>query len=139
MGGHLYIAALKIQQCPCTLLQFWAANLSASHQGGRQQPDSSFSRRSLAEQERSRQNDRGGIGFFFERAAYVFEGNFIQGSDVQPKFESGKRKKKVREWARLGLVGGGAAGVNLELHCSRFLLSFWKVGSHSEAISRVLM
>lgn len=63
----------------------------------------------LAEQERSRQNDRGAIGFFFERAAYVFEGNLFQGSDVQPKFERGG--KKVREWARLGVVGG-AAGVS---------------------------
>lgn len=49
--------------CPCTLLQFWPANLSASHQGWRRRPGSSFSRHSLAE--RSRQNDRGGIGLFF--------------------------------------------------------------------------
>lgn len=94
--------------CPCTLLQFWAANLSASHQGWRRRPGSSFSRHSLAE--RSRQNDRGGIGFFFERAVCnVFEGDFFQGSNIQPKFEM---EKKVSEWARLVMVGGGHTGVS---------------------------
>lgn len=65
----------------------------------------------------------------------VFEGDFFQGSNIQPKFEM---EKKVPEWARLVMVGGGHTGV-LELHCIHFLLSFWKVVSHSEAISRLLM
>lgn len=111
MGGHLYIAELKIQQSVhllcCNFGQQICQQAIKAASGGQQRrrPDSSFSGHSLAGQERSGRNDRGGIAFFFERAAYVFEGNFIQGSDVQPKFAKGRG-------ARVGKTGEGAAGVS---------------------------
>lgn len=106
-----------------------------------------FSRRWLAEEWIFCQNERGILVSFLGRAAYeVFEGDSL-GSDIQPKLQ--KKKQTAREGkARQGFGGSGGVGSgghrclrvsrNMELLCINFLLSFWKVGSRLEAISRAL-
>lgn len=81
---------------------------------------------------------RGDIGFCFGRVVYeVFKGVLSGGR--HPDGE----KERLLEKERLGGEEKGGyrclrTSLNMEPLCTNFLLSFWKVGSRSEAISRVL-
>lgn len=75
----------------------------------------------------------GAVLVSFSRELHVCSrATFSKGQTFSQSLKGIKKKKK---WARLGVVGEGCRcqciSVNLELHWSLFLLSFWKVGSHS--------
>lgn len=83
MGGHLYIAELKIQQLvhiPCCNFGQQICQQAIKADGGGQTCLS----RDARWQSRKVLDRMTGVVLvsFFEKAACVFEGNFFQGSDV---------------------------------------------------------
>lgn len=77
------------------------------------------------------------IGFCFGSVVYyeVFKGYFLV-ADIQMELKRNFWWKEGRE-GELGGYRCVCISLNMEPLCTNFLLSFWKVGSRSEAISRV--